>query len=58
VRECGQVGDCPSGGGPEAREKIQNSWNEAKESLKTKDITFLSGAKYARFARQLAQIRA
>jgi hypothetical protein len=58
MRECGQVGDCPSGGDPEAREKIQNSWNEAKESLKTKDITFFSGADYARFARKLARIRA
>jgi hypothetical protein len=38
-----------------ARE-YKNSGNEAKKWLKTKHITFLSGAKYARFAHQLAQI--
>ena len=39
-------------------QKMKNSGNEAKNYLKTKDITFLSGADYARFACQLAQIRA
>ena len=34
----------------------KNSGNEAKKYLKTKDITFLNAANYARFARQLAQI--
>jgi hypothetical protein len=29
--------------------KMQNSGNEAKKSLKTKDITFFSAANYARF---------
>jgi hypothetical protein len=38
--------------------KYENSGNEAKKWLKTKHITFLSGANYARFACQLAQIRA
>jgi hypothetical protein len=37
---------------------MKNSGNEAKNYLKTKDITFLSGADYARFARKFAQIRA
>jgi hypothetical protein len=58
VRECGKVGDSPTGGDPEAWEKMQNSGNEAKKSLKTKDITFLNAADYARFACKLAQIRA
>jgi len=31
---------------------MKNSGNEAKESLKTKDITFLNGAHFARFARK------
>jgi hypothetical protein len=37
--------------------KYKNSGNEAKKSLKTKDITILSGADYAHFRRKLAQIR-
>jgi hypothetical protein len=37
-------------------QKIKNSGNEAKKYLKTKDITFLDAANYARFACQLAQI--
>jgi hypothetical protein len=36
-------------------QKMQNSGNEAKKYLKTKHITFLSAANYARFARKLAQ---
>jgi hypothetical protein len=39
-------------------QKMKNSGNEAKKYLKTKHITFLSGANHARFARNLAQIRA
>jgi hypothetical protein len=39
-------------------QKMKNSGNEAKKYLKTKHITFLSGANYARFARSLAQFRA
>ena len=35
---------------------MENSGNEAKKYLKTKDITFLSGANYARFACKTAQI--
>jgi len=35
---------------------MENSGNEAKEWLKTKDITFLSGAYFAHFAHQLTQI--
>jgi hypothetical protein len=34
---------------------MQNHGNEAKKYLKTKDITFLSAANYARFARQIAR---
>jgi hypothetical protein len=36
--------------------KCKNSGNELKEYLKTKDITFLSDANDARFARKSAQI--
>jgi hypothetical protein len=37
---------------------MKNSGNEAKKYLKTKHITFLSGANYVRFARKLTQIGA
>jgi hypothetical protein len=37
---------------------MQNSGNEAKKWLKTKAITFLNAANYARFGRESAQIRA
>jgi hypothetical protein len=40
------------------RGKYKNSGNEAKEYLKTKEITLLKAANYARFACNLAQIRA
>jgi hypothetical protein len=55
------LGATESGGVPamgECRElqKMENSGNEVKKYLKTKDINFLSGADYARFARDLAQI--
>ena len=39
-------------------QKMKNSGNEAKKYLKTKHITFLSSANYARFAHELAQIGA
>ena len=39
-------------------QKMKNSGNEAKKYLKTKHITFLDAANYARFAHQLAQVRA
>jgi len=39
-----------------ASRKMKNSGNEAKEYLKTKDITFFNDAKYARFARKLTPI--
>ena len=39
-------------------QKMKNSGNEAKKYLKTKHITFLGDANDARFARNLAQIRA
>jgi hypothetical protein len=39
-------------------QKMKNSGNEAKKYLKTKHITFLSGAICVRFARNLAQFRA
>jgi hypothetical protein len=38
--------------------KLKNSGNEAKKYLKTKHITFLNAANYARFVRKLAQIGA
>jgi hypothetical protein len=46
------MGDCRK------LQKMKNSGNEAKKYLKTKDITFLSAANHARFACNLAQIRA
>jgi hypothetical protein len=42
--------------GSSESEKMKNRGNEAKKRLKTKDITFLKGAKNARFARKFAQI--
>jgi hypothetical protein len=36
--------------------KMKNSGNEAKEYLKTKDITFFNAANFVRFARQLTAI--
>jgi len=38
-------------------QKMKNSGNEAKEYLKTKDITFLGAANYACFACKFAQIQ-
>jgi hypothetical protein len=35
---------------------MKNSGNEAKEYLKTKDITFFNAASFVRFARQLTAI--
>jgi len=37
-------------------QKMKNSGNEAKKYLKTKHITFLNDANYARSALELAQI--
>jgi len=37
-------------------QKMKNSGNEAKEYLKTKDITFLKGANFARFACKLRPV--
>ena len=37
-------------------QKMKNSGNEAKKYMKTKHITFLNGANYARLARNLAQL--
>jgi hypothetical protein len=37
-------------------EQMKNSGNEAKKYLKTKDITFFSGANCAHFTRKSAQI--
>jgi hypothetical protein len=39
-------------------QKMENSGNEAKKSLKTKENLFLNGAKLAHFARNFAQISA
>jgi len=41
---------------PGNAEKYKNSGNEAKEYLKTKDLTSLNAAKGAHFARKLTQI--
>jgi hypothetical protein len=46
----------PAGRESGAARKTQNSGNEAKEYLKTKDIAFLNDANYVRFARKLAPI--
>jgi hypothetical protein len=35
---------------------MENSGNEAKKYLKTNDITFFSGADYARFTCKIAQL--
>jgi len=50
--------------GPERRReqsrelrKMENSGNEAKKWLKTKENRFLYAANYERFARNLAQIK-
>jgi hypothetical protein len=48
----------PAGGIQGTAREYENRGNEAKKYLKTKDITFLSAANYARFACNLAQIRA
>ncbi len=48
----------PAGGIQRTAREYENGGNEAKEYLKTKDITFLSAANYARFACNSAQIRA
>jgi hypothetical protein len=37
-------------------QEMQNSGNEAKKYLKTKDITFLIAANYARFEHKLTAI--
>ena len=42
---------------PRRGRKCKNSGNEAKEYLKTKDITFLNGANRAHFACKFAQIQ-
>jgi hypothetical protein len=47
---------CGPRGEGKALQKVKNSGNEAKESLKTKDITFLKGANFARFARKITLI--
>ena len=39
-----------------AHGKMQNSGNEAKKWLKTKDITFFNGANLVRLVRKFAQI--
>jgi len=55
ARESGRVratGECRE------LQEMKNSGNEAKKCLKTKHITFLSGANYARFACEIPQIGA
>jgi len=48
--------NCPTRGNAADREQTQNRGNEAKEYLKTKDITFLNAANDARFAHKSAVI--
>jgi hypothetical protein len=55
--ERGRVGSCLVGGITRRARKYKNSGNEAKNYLKTKDITFLQCANYVRFARKLRPIR-
>jgi hypothetical protein len=57
TEEGGRVGNCQLGGMARRARKYKNSGNEAKKYLKTKDITFLQCANYARFARNLRPIR-
>ena len=45
----------PAGGDRGTLQGMRNSGNEAKKWLKTKDITFLGDANYARFAHIFAQ---
>jgi hypothetical protein len=40
MRECAQVRDCPSGGDPEAREKIQEQWKQSQEVVENKGYHF------------------
>ena len=42
--------------GSRALQKMENSGNEAKKYLKTKEVAILNDANYARFARELAPI--
>ena len=53
ARESGRI---PAMGERRELQIMKNSGNEAKKYLKTKHITFFSGANYARFACKLAQI--
>ena len=46
----------PGGGIERNARKYENRGNEAKEYLKTKDITFSNAANYARFMREFAAI--
>ena len=46
------------GEAPKVARKYKSSGNEAKESLKTKDITFLNAANHACFERKLAPFNA
>jgi hypothetical protein len=46
----------PEGGIQRTARKYENRGNEAKEYLKTKDITFSNAANYARFVRKFAAI--
>ena len=50
-------GNVPAQGESREIEKMKNGGNEAKEYLKTKDITFLMAANHAHFVCKLAQIQ-
>jgi hypothetical protein len=45
----------PANGEERIAEEFKKSGNEAKKYLKTKEVTFLNGADYARFERIFAQ---
>jgi hypothetical protein len=56
IAENGRFEIAPKRGIQRATGNYKNRGNEAKEYLKTKDITFLNGSNLARFARKLARI--
>jgi len=56
IGECGRFEIAPKTEIQRAVGNYENRGNEAKEYLKTKDITFLNGANLERFARKLARI--
>jgi len=54
--DCEEKRNSPGVGKCRELQKMENSGNEAKKYLKTNDITFFSGADYARFTCKIAQL--